>query len=391
MLETSATQMTESVRPGLGVKRYYRGLDGLRAVAILLVLFEHWVSYGPLKIVAPGGLGVNIFFVLSGFLITEILLKRRGGPAGKVFREFWWRRAVRIFPVFYVFLALVWWLNIPGTRPLLPWSAAYAHNIYAALTGQIGPRVLSHIWSLCVEEQFYLLWPFLILLTPERWLARVLFAAPVVGLAARAILIWTAPVPWASEIAYRSMPTAVDALGMGAALALVKIRFPALWASFAARGPLIRLLVCIAIVVEAMLVRSPARLMDVVERSVSSALAALVIILLICCRENSRFAALLESRILVYIGRISYGIYVYHLLIEYLLAPALTSWMKSHAYFGVGLLQYNIWMVQAPVFFAATLGAASLSFYGFERPLLKLKNLVGSAPIFLRPDAEQAA
>jgi peptidoglycan/LPS O-acetylase OafA/YrhL len=375
---------------GVAPKTYYRGLDGLRAVAILLVLFEHWVYYGPLKIIAPGGLGVNIFFVLSGFLITEILLKRRGEPANRVFREFWWRRAVRIFPVFYVYLALLWWLNVPGTRPLTPWSALYAHNIYTALTGQIGPRVLSHIWSLCVEEQFYLLWPFLILLTPERWLARVLFAAPVVGLAARAFLIWTAPVPWAGEIAYRSMPTAIDALGIGAALALVKTRIPGRWTSLAEHGLLLRAFLCIAVVAEVMLAKAPPRWAEVAERSVSSAIAALLILLLIGSRQNSRIAALLESRPLVYIGRVSYGIYVYHLLMEYLLAPLLTSWMKGHGYFGIRLLQYNLYLVEAPLLFAATVAIASLSFYGFERPLLKLKNLVGNKPIMLRTGAEEA-
>ena len=364
---------------GVAPKTYYRGLDGLRAVAILLVLFEHWVYYGPAKIIAPGGLGVNIFFVLSGFLITEILLKRRGRHPGTAFWEFWWRRAVRIFPLFYFYLALLWWLNIPETRSLTPWSALYALNIYTALTGQIGPRVLSHIWSLCVEEQFYLLWPFLILLTPERWLPRVLFA-PVVGLALRAILIATAPVPWASEIAYRSMPTAVDALGFGAVLALVKTRMPDRWVSLAAHGALLRVFLCIALAAEVILGKAPPALAQTAERSVSSIIAALLIIIVVGSHRNSRIATLLESRPLVYIGRVSYGIYVYHLLIEFLLAPTLTSWVKGHGYFGIGLLQYNLYLVVAPLLFAATLTAASLSFYGFERPLLKLKALVGTRP-----------
>ena len=139
-------------------------LDGLRALAVLLVLWTHtpltlqhpelaaWSAF-----VQPGYLGVDVFFVLSGFLITRILLseKARAVPLWK----FMLRRAVRIFPAYYLLVGLV---AAFAWTPDVPWCALYLGNVFYPAFGHAG--LLQHSWSLCVEEHFYLLWPPLVAL-----------------------------------------------------------------------------------------------------------------------------------------------------------------------------------------------------------------------------------
>lgn len=134
-------------------------LDGVRAVAVLLVMFSH----SPLGR-APGDLGVSAFFVLSGFLITWLLLRERADTGGISLRRFYVRRTLRIFPAYYVFLLLSLVadsvLGTPWTLGLAAAAFLYGMNYYNALLGHPSTS-LAHCWSLAVEEQFYLLWPWL--------------------------------------------------------------------------------------------------------------------------------------------------------------------------------------------------------------------------------------
>ena len=137
---------------------YLPALDKLRGIAVLLVLFTHTPHHlkGDLGLwvqqwLAPGYLGVDIFFALSGFLITRILLFER--DRGGSILAFWKRRAVRIFPAFYLLVAVV---AVVRWGPELPWVATYLSNFH-----RLGsfPSPLRHTWSLAVEEHFYLVCP----------------------------------------------------------------------------------------------------------------------------------------------------------------------------------------------------------------------------------------
>jgi peptidoglycan/LPS O-acetylase OafA/YrhL len=178
-----------------GHPRRIASLDGLRAIAILLVIFDHYLPWilprnGTVWALVEeaslwAGSGVDLFFVLSGFLITGILVDSKGAP--NYFARFYWRRAVRIFPAYYTFLVLM--MVFPGlfTRIGRLWFVFYLRNWLGEDRASDGS--LGHLWSLAVEEQFYIGWSIIVFLVAARWLPHV-----TVGLISR-WLRWCAS-PW---------------------------------------------------------------------------------------------------------------------------------------------------------------------------------------------------
>ena len=165
---------------------YAPHLDGLRAVSVAAVAWSHWLPAWQFGL--PFGAGVHLFFVLSGFLITRILLGLRDRPdRGAAVGRFYLRRALRLFPAFYVVLAVAWAADVPLAATTWPWHAAYLSNAYIAWQGEWQGH-FSHFWSLAVEEQFYLLWPWAVVWLPAArlpWLfAATVLLGPVARLAA---------------------------------------------------------------------------------------------------------------------------------------------------------------------------------------------------------------
>ncbi len=176
-------------------------LDGLRGLAILLVLLHHFANvYAPSawtrnawhRVVGSGWCGVDLFFVLSGFLITGILHDARRGPG--YFRNFYMRRVLRIFPLYYGVLAALFlaYPLLAGSHQRFaalaehqPWLWLYAQNFKVILSGDWVPCGMNHFWSLAVEEQFYLFWPFVVFACRRRTLLHVSVALVVLALAVR--------------------------------------------------------------------------------------------------------------------------------------------------------------------------------------------------------------
>jgi peptidoglycan/LPS O-acetylase OafA/YrhL len=210
-------------------------LNGLRAIAITLVFFAHACLFIPeinpvAKIVRAymsiGWIGVDLFFVVSGFLITGILLDTK--TAENYFSGFYARRVLRIFPLYYAVLTFVLLgaalLQNEGASAVLPLPAdrwvyyCYLSNWVALWKGSWGPNYLGHFWSLAVEEQFYFVWPLLVWLLPTRWVPRLAAALAAVAVVTR--LVWLAHTGPQVEIALATI-CRMDSLFIGAICASV--------------------------------------------------------------------------------------------------------------------------------------------------------------------------
>ncbi len=203
---------------------YMRQLDGLRAFAVLGVLWTHYVPQELWLLgMNLGEFGVRLFFVLSGFLITSLLMDARGRILREeqtlfaALRQFYLRRFLRIFPLFYATLGVAFVLAIPPVRETLAWHTLYLSNIYMAESGT-WPRAVAHLWSLAIEEQFYLAWPWVVFVMPLRFLPPAILSLLVIGPMFRSIGVLAG---W-NDVANRVLtPAAIDTLGYGCLLAYI--------------------------------------------------------------------------------------------------------------------------------------------------------------------------
>jgi peptidoglycan/LPS O-acetylase OafA/YrhL len=337
-------------------------LDGLRAFAVLAVLLHHTLPDDITHKVDLGGYGVRLFFVLSGFLITGILLQARadgetqGVGRGSILYAFYARRFLRIFPLYYAVLLIAYLGNAPGIREGTGWYVSYLSNYYFAMKGAFGGAG-SHLWSLAVEEQFYLFWPMLVLFLPRRGLPWLMMAAVLTGPASRLIVaLGTGD----NEVSTRVQTLAcLDALGLGALLALR-------WQN----GPAPRWMLNTALVAGALLlagfyrmqVLSVGRTARLVTGDLASALVFTWLVERAAVGMRGLGGRLLESRPLVYLGTISYGVYVYQNFIIW-------CWLPPDR----GLRQFLLVL-------GITGLVAAASWHGFEKPINNLKRFFPYVP-----------
>lgn len=200
-------------------------LDGLRGLAVMLVLAYH---FGLLRF---GWLGVGLFFTLSGFLITRLLLETKQLSLGNYLGRFYWRRILRIFPLYFGFVLAVMAVYLLTGKPSgagvqFPWLATFTFNIYMGLEEQAGlQRIFKVLWSISTEEQYYLLWPLVVWLLPRRvlgWVAvGMILAAPMIRyLEADAVRSLGIDVFSDGKLVYYFPFGQVDAFALGACMAL---------------------------------------------------------------------------------------------------------------------------------------------------------------------------
>ncbi len=352
-------------------KLYYNKLDGLRAFAVLGVMISHWVHLDFVKKLGLGFWGVNLFFVLSGFLITEILLKQicRKEHNGEILKKFYIKRTLRIFPIYYLVIFFAFFLNLDNSRNLSVYSFTYTLNIYNSFSGDVG-LYLSHIWSLCVEEQFYLLWPLLLLLTKPVHHRKLILSA-IVGAILFRFILFIFKIPHYSIYNYRMMPGCMDALGLGALLAYLKLNRTDWVVLFLKKNyiPLLSLSIFITIV---FFLDGDSLITEVFLRFLVSVCSFFLVGTSLYHMKN-RFGSLLENRIIQFFGKISYGLYLYHLIISSLLSDWFSSYWDSVRTFVPGILGYNSYIVSFPLYLSITILSASLSYYIIERPFLRVK------------------
>lgn len=329
-------------------------LDALRAFAILAVLIEHWAG-GVRHWVPIGGgtLGVDLFFTLSGFLITGILLQdmeRRRPSAGGVLKGFYIRRIFRLAPAFYATLATLALLGVGGIASSWPWHVVYLSNVYMARGGDE-----SVLWTLSVEEQFYLLWPLVLLVTPRRGLVPVAIGMIVLAQASK-----LATLAFGYRLSFYLLPWQLDVLGTGCLLAILCFR-NGRRNQFEWFTPRRRLILGIA----GILAISIAAIDWYVHRGgltrylfVNPLCAVFFAWLTLMSARGWRgpLRHVFNNPVLQYIGRISYGIYLVH------------NWMPDIVEKLVGPLpKYQA----APIVVLLTFGVCALSWRYFEQPLIR--------------------
>ena len=268
------------------------------------VLLTHfWTDNG------GGHHGVRLFFVISGFLITGVLIRLDdAGPRGlaRKFQTFYVRRCLRIWPAYYLCLAIAALIDLDGIRPSLAWHAAFLSNFWFLREGQWIPHCAAHLWTLSVEEQFYLFWPVIVLTVRRSRLPIVLAAGIAMAVATRA-LVWSPTAPFADIVT----PASFDALGLGGLLAVAKHR------GLAHRIPGRALCAAAILALGAGLLLSflapPMVRFIFVDLALAVAFAALV-----AAADRGiggPIGRMLEAWPVVSLGRISYGIYLFHLLL----------------------------------------------------------------------------
>ncbi len=291
--------------------KYIPALDGVRALAILLVLVYHWFPEGQgINVMPNGPIGVTLFFVLSGYLISNILMEQQTlGTFARSFKNFVVRRALRIFPIYFLLLGLLFVLKrfsiVLQTdfyeHPAYYW--AYLVNYWIELHGNWSDA-LSPYWSLAVEEQFYLLWPFCMLLLATRFRAYFLWFAVVFGVVYR---YFSVHVYGGLGV---SMFSCVDTFAWGALLAHY------LRAGHSAKMGLWikRLIIPVGFCFLMLCLKHTDA--DLVKQLFFRTFTSLVsLALLFYAMKPGLWARVLSVQPLRIIGQMSYGLYLYHMVV----------------------------------------------------------------------------
>lgn len=340
-------------------RRHFGSLDGLRAVSVVAVIWHHTLGHqsGLPTLMAQGAHGVTLFFAISGFLIVTLLLREQESRGLIDLRAFYIRRTLRIFPLYFAVLALYVVLVIslerdsPAGREFfknLLFYATYTSNWFVTLDGRV---IFYFAWSLAAEEQFYLLWP-----SVERFM-RPARALLVMGLAIAVVatLVWTGPPTGGPNPLWFRMATSIPlAIGFGVVLAhalhdqrsYAWLKCLLGWRA----SSLVFLLVALSLLSS----NAPS------EIAVHLALALFVGACVY--REDHLLAPLLQWRVLVHLGSISYGMYLLHMLVKNALGKGLSA-------IGMGDSPYLLFLLTV----VTTAAVATLSFRYFESFFLTLK------------------
>jgi peptidoglycan/LPS O-acetylase OafA/YrhL len=356
--------------------RHMLQLDGLRAIAAGLVVLYHF--WRPIReYVHVGAIGVRVFFVLSGFLITGILLRSRAlredgqTSPGVSLRRFYIRRFLRIFPLYYLALTLAWFGKVSGAREGIIWHAAYLSNVHFFLVnavhhGEWGGHV-GHFWSLAVEEQFYLIWPWVILFARRQWLPGIALALAAFGSIFRFVVFTHT----GNDLTPILPLGCVDSLALGSYLAMTVAPE---YASHRLMRPIGPIVLWSGLLLFSAYITAEHTDGFWVFRDVSFDLAVALVGVWVVARAAEGMPGpagkLLELGPIRYLGTISYGIYVYHNMLPDLL-PRVARHLGHPDFFaplGDQTLPYLIF------YSAASIAIAAVSWHVFEGPINRMKD-----------------
>jgi len=330
-------------------------------------------AVGHTWLVDLGSRGVDLFFVLSGFLITGILFDAKGKE--HYFRNFYVRRSLRIFPLYYAALAVTL-LVLPSLsltmaesfRPAIDaqaWLWLYGANVWQSLTGEWGLGPLNHFWSLAIEEHFYVLWPAVIYFTSRRTAMQICGGLFLGSIVTRAVWLASGGNNVAAEVLTLLR---MDGLVLGSWLALAARGTDGLqWLVGWARPALV------VFGLAALAADVTGRRLFGLPYAAWACTCGALLVLVVAAARTSRLGRLGNSQALRFFGKYSYAMYVFQLPLVYVLAPVMTA-------SGVAACLGSAWFGQAVycgLMFGLTAGAALLSWHLFEKHWLELKQRFG--------------
>lgn len=336
-------------------------------------MIAHWLQWqwsNEILSEIPFVNGVLFFFVLSGFLITRILLVQRdsnienNSSQGKLYASFVIRRMIRIIPIYYLVIIVALIINLGAVREIYPWLLTYTTNIYQSISNE-HLSVFNHLWSLAVEEQFYLIWPILIIAFKPKYTLTIILCAILVSFGHRNYLYAT-EANWMS-LSYSTLSVSFS-LAFGALVAFWSVYKPKI-IEYLSKPLWILLLGLYMIVLFFLQYKFQLSWYDkVFAEIVFAVMASLIIIKAYQGTFSSVFKIILEHKWIIYLGKISYGLYLYHLfvpdLIEFIWPDVIAF---NHDYsFG----KYILFLINLLI----TIIASHVSWKIIESPLNKLKS-----------------
>lgn len=363
---------------------YIKGLDGLRGIAIILVMLFHFRRYDFGEIgLDVGWVGVQLFFVLSGFLITRILLHEKHRSIGKYLKKFYWRRSLRIFPVYFAYLFVLtisfWLFGFPDALgKKAAWLYTYTYNFTRLLPEWSHSVFFTHLWSLSVEEQFYLFWPVLIFFFREKVLkfiiVGIIIVSPIIRWALAHFLLTHTSLDYhvTGEAVYWFTLSHLDAFAFGGSIPIFKIP------EKIKRLDLLCLLLFTVVVITGAInfiflqhpplphissLGYPIASLDYGQHIWSYTLLNAFFTSLIIWVSYRTAGSLFSNFFLVSIGKVSYGMYLFHWGILGIFNQT------------VGRVLTNS-LVVFVIYFFSVYAFASLSYYFFESHFLKLKDRI---------------
>ncbi|MES1198267.1 MAG: acyltransferase [Chitinophagaceae bacterium] len=352
-------------------RNYYPALDGLRGVAILLVVFQHNFKF---MIFFFGWLGVDLFFVLSGFLITDILLSSLGKP--NFIRNFYIRRVLRIFPLYY-FILIICLFFLPNIKSLSldmsyytsnqVWQWTYLQNWLYVFKEPFGTPIILHTWSLAVEEQFYLLWPATILLIKKPKILLIIVSILLVVVSATRFILWTLHI---KDLAYADLFifTRIDGICVGCMLAIM-LRFnPDLLRKYISMVVFGFAIINFGFYFLNRLYSYSLPYLAIVGYTTFAMLFGLLVYKAIT-NENKLIQFIFNNSILKFFGKISYGLYVYHWPVKLLFFPFFKNFFLNK----IAISSQNSEVCSAILVTIAAVLLSVISYRYFESPFLKFK------------------